>query len=233
MKKIGIIIFAVALLAGVIIANLCSFGRLGARLFNVSFNVGSVSGSGNIVKDKRDVSGFKSVDVGGVFKVEVTAQKDFEVEVMADDNLLQYIKTEVDGGVLKIETEKRIISHEPILVRVSAPDIENIEASGASNVSLTNLKNTRLGVDTSGASKVSIEGETAKLTIDVSGASKIDAENLKADSANVDASGASSVNVNVSNELTADATGASKIIYSGNVKNVTKKTSGASSISQK
>jgi hypothetical protein len=233
MKKFGIIIFAIALIAGVVLANVFSFGRLGSRLFNVSFNFGSVSGSGNVVKETRNVSPFKSIDVGGIFKVEVTAQKDFGVEIETDDNLLQYIKTEVDGGVLRIESEKRFSSHAPILVRVSAPDIENIEASGASSVSLDNLKNSKLGIDTSGASKIFVNGETAKLTVDVSGASKIDAENLKAENANIDASGASSVTVNVSNELNADASGASRIVYSGNLKNVIRKTSGASSVSPK
>ena len=52
--------------------------------------------------EKREVSEFKAIDVSGVFKVEITAQKDFDVKVEADDNLLQYIKTEVDGETFEI-----------------------------------------------------------------------------------------------------------------------------------
>jgi hypothetical protein len=190
-----------------------------------------VKGSGVAASEKRDESGFKSVDVGGVFQVEITAQKDYAVEVSADDNLLQYIKTEVDGDTLRISTEKRINSQTPIIVRISAPNIEHVDASGASKVTVSDLKNSKFGLDISGASKVNLSGETAILTIDVSGASKIDAENLNSANASVHATGASKVTLNATEELNADASGASKISYGGNPKNVEKKSSGASSVS--
>ncbi|HTK27628.1 MAG TPA: head GIN domain-containing protein [Pyrinomonadaceae bacterium] len=233
MKKVGIIFFIAALILGVVLANIFSFGRIGSRIFHFSTNFGGVSGSGNIVTDKRDVVDFKAIDVGGIFKVEVTAQKDYSVEVVADDNLQPIIKTELDGDVLKISADKHIKSHEPIVIRISAPDIENVEASGASNVSVSNLKNSEFALNTSGASKVAVQGETARLNIDVSGASNINAEGLKADNARVDASGASKVSVFALDELWADASGASKIVYTGTPKNFTNKTSGASSVTQK
>ncbi|MGH9820691.1 MAG: GIN domain-containing protein, partial [Pyrinomonadaceae bacterium] len=100
MKKLGVIAFIVALIAGVILANLSAFGRFGSNMFNVSVNFGSVTGSGNVVTETRDVRDFSSLDISGIFKVEVVAQKDFDVEVQADDNLMPFIKTEVRGGVL-------------------------------------------------------------------------------------------------------------------------------------
>jgi hypothetical protein len=232
MKKIGIVIFIVAIVVGVVFANLFSFGRASGQLFNFSFKSG-IKGSGVAASETRDASGFTGVDVGGIFQVEITAGKDFSVAVDADDNLLQYIKTEVNGDVLHIETTERINSTTPIRVRIAAPDIESIGASGASKVSLTGVKNSSLHVDTSGASKVKIEGETSEITVEVSGASNVDAESLKAKTADVDASGASSVNVFVTERLVSDASGASRISYSGNPTSVEKKTSGASRVSQK
>ncbi len=232
MKKLGIIIFIGALVVGLIVANLFSFGRIKERFFNISFDH-RITGSGNVASDKRDATGFSSVEVGGVFEVEITAQKDYSVVVEADDNLLPLIKTEVSGGVLEISSEKKLSTKNPIRVRISAPDVENLEISGASKVSLSDLKNAALAVNSSGASKISLAGETSKLTIDVSGASKIDAENLRTEDAAIDASGASHVSVNVSGTLRADASGATKIIYSGSPRNVEKKTSGASSVNPK
>lgn len=232
MKKIGIIVFIAAVVVGVVVANIFSFGRVGKKIFNFSF-FSSVSGSGNAASEKRVVSDFKSVEVGGIFQVEIVAQKDFSVEVDADDNLIPFIKTKIDDGVMKIETEKRINSHTPIRVRISAPDIESIEASGASKVSLAGVKNSEFKLETSGASKVTVEGETASLTVDVSGASKINAENLKAENAVVHASGATHVSVFVINQLRAEASGASKIFYAGSPKSAEKNSSGASSIREK
>lgn len=233
MKKIGLIIFIFALVAGVILANMSSFGRISTKIFNVSLDFGSVSGSGNIVKQTRDISDFKSLDVGGVFKVEVTAQKDFKVEVESDDNLLPLIRTEVRGGTLHIDADKHLKSSSPIVIRVSAPDIENLEASGVSNISVVNVKNERLSIDSSGASKITVQGDTSNFVVDVSGASRIDAASLNASTAKVGASGASNVAVNVTDELSVDASGASKITYSGTPKNIVKKTSGASSVMQR
>ncbi|HEX8286424.1 MAG TPA: head GIN domain-containing protein [Pyrinomonadaceae bacterium] len=232
MKKVGFIIFVTALAAGVIFANIFSFGKTTAKFFNVSINSG-VSGSGNIVSEKREITDFQAINVGGVFQVEVTAQKDFSVEIEADDNLLPLIKTKVSGGVLELSTEKRISAKNPIIVRISAPSIENLEVSGASKVSLADLNNENLQIEANGASKVTAQGKTANLILDVSGASKIEAENLLSENASVDASGASTAKVYTTNELKTDACGASSIIYSGSPKNITKKTSGASSVKEK
>lgn len=233
MKKVGVLIFVVALIVGLVVSSIFSFGRIGGRIFNFSMNLGGVRGSGNLAMEKRSVTGFKAVDVGGVFQVEIVAQKDFGVEVEADDNLLPLIRTEVDGGTLRIEADKHLSTRNPIRIRISAPDIEKLEVSGAANVTLSNLKNTKLSVEGSGASRTKISGETAKLDIDVSGGSKIDADELKSATAVIDASGASLVTVNVSDDLTSDASGASKIFYAGNPKNVSSNNSGASSISPK
>lgn len=234
MKKVGIVIFAVALVVGLVVTNMFSLGRFTGRLFDMPFHLGAVHGSGTMATDVRDLDGFHAVDVGGIFQVEITAQKTYGVEIEADDNLLELINTHVDSdGVLHIDAERRIKSDSPIRVRVTAPDIDNLDVSGAANVMVNDLKNTGLSVDSSGASKIKISGETAKLTIDVSGATKIDAEDLKALNANVDASGASHVTVNVSERLTTDTSGASHVSYAGSPTSVQKKTSGASSVSAK
>ncbi len=233
MKKIGILFFAAALIIGVVVSNMFSFGHGSGKIFNFSMNFGGVHGSGNVVSEKRDLSGFKSVDVGGVFQVEIFAQKEFSVEVESDDNILPLISTSVDDGTLRIETERRVSPTGPIRIRISAPDIDNLEVSGAANVTASDLKNSNLKVEKSGASKVTVSGESSELRFEMSGASKIDAENLKAQNAIVEASGASKASVNVTGELNSDLSGASKVSYTGTPASVVTKKSGASSVSQK
>src|SRR5205085_3408273 len=98
MKKIGIIIFATALIIGLVVSDIFSFGHAAHGLFNFSVGFGGEKGSGKIVTEKRNVSGFKGVDVGGDFQVEITAGKEFAVEIETDDNLLPLIETEVNNG---------------------------------------------------------------------------------------------------------------------------------------
>ena len=233
MKKIGIMLFLVTLAVGLVLSNVFSFGRASSNFFNFSLNFKGVKGSGNAATEHRDLADFQAIDVGGVFQVEITAQKDFAVEVEADDNLIGLIRTEVRGGVLHINTEKKISTRNPIRVRISAPDIERLDVSGAAKVTVDNLKNSSFTVDSSGASKIVLAGESSKLNIDVSGATKVDAENLRSETALVEASGACHVSVNVTGELKTDASGASKIVYTGSPANVIEKSSGASSVRSK
>jgi hypothetical protein len=233
MKKIGIMLFLVTLAVGLVISNLFSFGRASSSFFNFSFNLKGVKGSGNSATEVRDLKGFQAVDVGGVFQVEITAQKDFAVEIEADDNLMGLIRTEIRDGVLHIETEKKISTRNPIRVRISAPDIDRLDVSGAAKVTVDNLKNSSITVGSSGASRILLGGESSKLNIDVSGATKVDAENLRAGSATVEASGACRVSVNVTEEIMANASGASKITYTGSPKNIIERASGASSVRSK
>ena len=75
MKKIGFIIFIVAIIIGVTFANFFSWGKTSAKFFSFSVNFGGVKGSGKVQTEKRGVGDFKAIEVGGIFEVEVVAQK--------------------------------------------------------------------------------------------------------------------------------------------------------------
>lgn len=222
MKKTKIIIFAITLITGVAVS--------GCSLFS---DINGIEGSGNMKTETRNVADFKAINVGGSFTVEAVAQKDFGLEIETDDNLLQYIKTEVADGILKIETTKNIQPKDKILVRISAPNIENFKTSGAANVDLKNVNNDSLKVVSSGASKFTIEGTAKNFVVETNGASKIDAGNLKTENTSIDASGASKIDVYAANDLKVKLSGAGKISYSGNPKNISKDISGAGSIQAK
>jgi len=226
MKKVGFIVFAAALLISLVFANGCGFG-------GINNNFGGVRGSGTAKSEPRNLSGFSKVDASGALNVEVTVQKDFSVVIEADDNLLQYIKTEVRGDTLKIYTDGKISMQKKASVKISMPEITGLDVSGASTVVVSNVKADALELDASGASNITIDGEAKELVADASGASEIDAEELKVENAAVEASGASSATVSPANELKADASGASSIYYTGEPKNVVPRSSGASSVKKK
>jgi hypothetical protein len=231
MKKVKVIIFIAALVIGLMIAK--SFGAV-LGFGNVSFNFFSgIRGSGVSQIEKREVANFKQIDVSGMIEVEVVAQKGFSVEVEADDNLMEYVKTEVDGDTLKLYTKNRISPRTKIRVMISMPELTGADVSGVSKLTAHDLKTESFNLDVSGASKIEINGEARNLKIEASGASKINAENLKVSNADIDVSGATQVTVNATEEVRADASGASKVNYVGQPKNVIKDTSGASRVSQK
>lgn len=228
MKKIAFLAFAGAVILGSVAASVTTFGKLKINGDSFLFS-NSVQGSGNIITEQREVSEFSQVSVGGVFKAEITAGKDFSVTVEADDNLLPLIETGVRGDTLKISTDGRLRSAQPIVVRITAPNISGVKASGASDVNLSGVNNRTLSLELSGASKMTASGVTEQAAIEVSGASSLTAYDLAATFANVDTSGASRTRVNASSQLFADASGASTILYKGSP-NVRRNSSGASTI---
>jgi Putative auto-transporter adhesin, head GIN domain len=212
-----------------------AFGAvLGFGLPSIKFGpFTGIKGSGVAKVENREVRDFTRIEVGGAINVEVVAQKDFRVDVEADDNLLEYIQTEVKGDTLKIYTKKRISPKTKIHIVIAMPDLTGAEVSGASKFAASNIKTDSFNLGVSGASKLEINGEAQDLNIEASGASKINAEGLKVSNAFVDVSGATSVSVFATEEIKADASGASKVNYVGEPKNIIKHTSGASRVSQK
>ncbi|MFN6962211.1 MAG: head GIN domain-containing protein [Pyrinomonadaceae bacterium] len=233
MKKVGLIIFAAALVSGVVLANAFSFGRSDFRVFDLKLKFGGVKGSGNVVTEKRGVSDFSKIVVGGVFNVEIVAGREYSVEVTADDNLLPYIETETHGDTLDIRLTKRVSRHSELKVKITAPVIDGVESGGASRIDVSGVTGDTFDLDTSGASRVTLRGDVNNAVIRASGAGSVDAGDLRAANADVDASGAAKVAVNVSGHLKADASGASRISYRGSPASVERHTSGAGSVDQR
>lgn len=226
MKKIGFIVFLAALTISSIFSANCNSIHFGSL-------TGGVRGSGNSKSETRDVSEFKRIKAGGAMNIEVSAQKDFSVTVEADDNLLPYIKTDVSGDALNIYSEGRISPKSGIKIRISMPEINSAEISGASTATISNVQADSIKLEASGASKIKIDGNAGRLQSDASGASGINAENLKVENADVEASGASNTTVSATGELKAEASGASTIYYTGEPSSVKQNSSGASSVKKK
>jgi hypothetical protein len=87
-----------------------------------------------------------------------------------------------------------------------------------------------ISIDGSGASNADLNGSADDLSVELSGASDAKLFNLNVKGAIVHVSGASSANVNVSQLLKAEASGASNINYKGDASLRENSSSGASSI---
>lgn len=225
--KISLTVFAAALLIGAILAGGCGFGGFSG------FDKDTVQGSGTIKSEQRNVSGFTKIDAGGAVRMEIVTQGDYAFTIEADDNLLQFVRTEVNGDTLKIYTKGKTSSKTGVKVKISMPALDGLSVSGASSAVVSAVKSDSINLEASGASKIKIDGQAENLTVDASGASGIDAENLRVENGAVSASGASNATISAANRLEADASGASTIYYTGEPKNLVPKSSGASSVKRK
>lgn len=191
----------------------------------------SINGSGMMKTEQRDLRDFTSVSVSGAIIADVHAGAEYSVKIEADDNMLQYVKTSVSGKVLSVSMKDGFsFRNGSVHVSISMPQVEGLEASGATTLNASDVKGAALKLEVSGASHATIAGQVNRLDCDVSGASTLAAEWLVSKNAAVNCSGASNAHVHADESLDIDASGASHVSYSGNATNVNNQTSGVSSI---
>lgn len=152
----------------------------------VPFSPRLVRGSGNVIVEERDVSGFDEIQISGVGRVIVTQADSESLTVETDDNLLDYIETEVEGNTLEIgfsrDTSfglgggrKVLEPTEGFTFRISVVDLNAISVSGAARVEVDKLKIDQLALTLSGAGDISVDDLNGdRLDVQISGAGDID-----------------------------------------------------------
>ncbi len=189
-------------------------------------------GNGVQGAEDRKVDAFHGVDVGGVFTLDAAEGSPPSVRVEGDANLVLLVETHVDDGVLHVSTTERISPSLPLVVRVRAPELREVDVSGAADATIETSQ-PQFELDVSGASDVKVRGTTKSFELDVSGASEVDASALRAEAVELDASGASDVSVTATVSLDVEASGASDVRWGGGASQVKKEVSGAAEVTQR
>ena len=99
-----------------------------------------VEGNGKIVKEKREIAEkFDKIIATSGINVIVTQGESNQVEVETDDNLIKYVVTKAENGILMIKLEGNVSFMSTINVYVSAPSFTGLKATGDSTISTKNL----------------------------------------------------------------------------------------------
>lgn len=186
----------------------------------------------------RAVSSFQTIKASGAINLFLKQGATTEVKVDAPADLLDRIKTEVQGNTLAIYREKGAmlsLKNEKVNVYITCPTLTGLEVSGASDVKsdtpftadnftirasgasdVTMALNAKsLTAHASGASDLRLTGRVERQQVHLSGSSDYQAYNLQSRTATVEASGASDAYVAVSEELSSRTSGSSDIHYKG------------------
>jgi hypothetical protein len=210
-------------------------------------------GSGNPATENRKVTDFKKIKIDGGYKLNLKQDSSLTVTVTADDNLLKYIKTEVSGNELHINTgHKNLCPNGDIVINVGVHNLEAIETSGAveingigklvthdidlkfSGSTKINLELDAANIHTegSGASEINLKGQASSHTVNFSGDGSLHAFDLVTGNYTISTSGSSDCEINVLHDLNVQSSGASSIKYKGNPAHVNNDKSGSSTITK-
>ncbi len=199
-------------------------------LVSCSFN--GIRGNGNIVNEEREISEFNKINVSGRFDVEAKVGKPVSLIIIAEDNLLQYIKTKVKKNTLIISTRENLRPRKDLIIQITTPELVSIDCSGANDLMIDNVNTDIFAIDLSGAGSIEVNGKAKKFNIDISGAADLEASEFFVEDVNIDISGAASADVYASKSLDAEVSGASSIKLYGNAQDVRTDISGVASFSR-
>jgi hypothetical protein len=210
----------------------------------------TIEGHGNVVTKERKTDAFSSLKVSSGIDVYLKQGNNESVTVEADQNLHEYILTEVRGGTLNVYSEYNIRHAEKMRVYVTMKDINSIKTSSAGDViGETPITSDRLelsassagdiklevhakkiDIDISSSGDISVTGETDILRADLSSAGDLNAYDLIAREADVSVSSAGDADVYASERITARASSAGDINYKGDPKYIDAHSSSAGGI---
>ncbi|HEY3372944.1 MAG TPA: head GIN domain-containing protein [Prolixibacteraceae bacterium] len=144
-------------------------------LFTSCLRMGpSVKGNGKITEEVRQVKDFDRIKVSMGMNVYITQGSPAKVVVVADNNLHELIRTEVDGGVLKIYSKGNIRSAEEKKVMVTVEKLTEVKVTTGSIVYSTNqLKIEEMELSANTGSNITMDVNARSLKVECSTGSNI------------------------------------------------------------
>jgi Putative auto-transporter adhesin, head GIN domain len=202
----------------------------GCGVFNM------VDGSGKVVTEPRTVANFSTVSLSGDGELTIEQTGSESLTVTTDDNLLEYIKTSVDGSTLELGTkDNAMVNLRPskgIVYRLTVKKLEGLEVSGSGRADAKRLEGDHLRVRISGSGEVSGQGTAKDLELRISGSGAYRGQDLKSQRAEATLSGSGTAVVNASEALNADVSGSGSIEYLGEPR-VSSHVSGSGSVNRR
>lgn len=213
----------------------------------------SVTGNRHVVRMEREAGKLTGLRVSTGIDVYLRQGDKESIAVEADDNLHEYIKTEIRDGILHIYTEVNIRSAEMKRVYVTMKEVNSLRTSSAGDIigeTLVKAGNLELAAssagdiklevnakdietDISSSGNITIDGEADILTADLSSAGDLNAYGLQVREADVSVSSAGDAEISVTERLRARASSAGDINYRGNPKYVDAHSSSAGGVHRK
>lgn len=213
-----------------------------------------IKGNGNVTTITRTTSDYDGISCAGSFDYILVAGTEGKITLEGEENLLEYIITEVKNGKLIVKTEKNInlspSGNKTIKVTIPFKDIDEISLAGSGDlmnkdtvtandlkVSLAGSGDVVLAVETNsingslaGSGDLTLKGNTNNLTASLAGSGDIHAFDLQANNTDVSIAGSGDAEVVSKESLKARIAGSGDIEYKGNPKKEDSKVSGSGSI---
>ncbi|MGB6231352.1 MAG: DUF2807 domain-containing protein [Litorimonas sp.] len=166
----------------------------------------------------HDLSGFDSIEVMGVYELDVRIGEGFSVRTEATDKDAKRLDVEVDGStlVLSTDTDKkrwnmRAEENRAILAVITLPRLESLEVVGVATGDLSGFDGGDVDVEVAGVAELELTGTCDRLDIEVAGVGEVDASGLRCTDVEATLGGVGNLSVYASESIEADSGGIGEI----------------------
>jgi len=222
-------------------------------LIQSSCNLFCVNGNGEIKTEKRTVNSFTEIDFQMKGKILLYQGDECSVEVKCENNLLEYIKTDVSSGTLTIKSSKCFKKTSSIEYHVTLQNLEKIEISGSGEIVgvstfnveklkivssgsgniLLSANTKKMNVKISGSGVLNLSGTSDKFSPELSGSGTVNAFDFTSKEVDCELSGSGNCYTSAIDELKADLSGSGNVFYKGNPKKMNTNVTGSGAIKQR
>ena len=195
-----------------------------------------VHGDGNVVEEAQTIGSFRNIDLQGVGILHIQQGSREELVIRAEANLLEYLRTDTQGGHLLIWKDPvTLFNTRPIEYYLTVVDLEQVTLSGAGtiegavfdtdslslrltgagNIEFVNLTASALDIRASGVGDIILSGSAQEQAIELRGVGSYDGRELDSAEADVLLNSGGSATVQVRDRLRATINGIGSVYYIG------------------
>lgn len=213
-----------------------------------------IKGNGKTTVIHKTTASYDAVNFAGNFDYTLISGPEGNISIEGEENLLQYIITEVKNNVLTVRTQNRIqlqtSRNKAIVITVPFEDIHTVSLNGSGdvytknpivashfNTSVTGSGDIVLDVEAdaieanvTGSGDLVLKGKTRALKVSVIGSGDYKGYNLEANDVQVSIQGSGDAKVVCNGHLKARVAGSGDIKYKGHPKTKDSKVAGSGSI---
>lgn len=199
-----------------------------------------VEGNGKMTSETRNVSDYDQVALTGAMDVELIPGKEGNIKIAAEQNLLEYIETEVKGTRLRISVREGYnldpSRNHPIVITVPFETLDEVSLTGSGDIhasrtilaedfeiKITGSGDITLPVEAkyvrariTGSGDITLRGKANDFNCAVTGSGDIHAFEFECKTVDATVTGSGDLEVYASRELRAKTPGSGDIVYKGN-----------------
>jgi hypothetical protein len=196
---------------------------------------GCVRGNGDVVSEEFFLPDINGVKLTGIGDVIIRHGDEQSIIVETDENLMQYIDTDVNGGVWEIDFDRCVRNVTRLDVYITIPEVRKLIITGSGTISGEDVftgdeldasisgsgridfafTGNAVDASVSGSGSIELEGDAEFMDVNISGSGDVHAFDLIVQECDVHISGSGDVRTYVEDFLKVRISGSGDVLYKG------------------